>query len=180
MFDDDGEDIAVNQLMGKAHPLAAVLDGFSPDPGIPEPAHESRWSSNTDRLDRAPRPDDQRLFEIGVATLGLEIDPHEPEAVIDGILELFHVIPGMGGDHEGGRSEPVRNIVLDPKVGLLVDEVDLVDGNERRHIDPVFLDRIDEVFLGRVAADQHLRVHHLALGEDRPHVLDVKIERPDR
>src|SRR5208337_5582854 len=94
------EDIAIEELVRQAHTLAAVLHGLSPDPGIPEPTHEVPVELGTDRLDRAPDPAAQRLFKIGVAALGLEVDAHEPEAVIDRILEFLHVVPGMGGVNE--------------------------------------------------------------------------------
>ena len=93
VFDDDGKDVPVDELVRQAHPLAAVLHGSSPDAGIPEPAHEVPVELGADRLDRAPCPDDQRLFEIGLAALGLEVDTHEPEAVVDRILELLDVVP---------------------------------------------------------------------------------------
>ena len=43
----------------------------------------------------------------------------------------------MGGDHERRGAEPVLNVVLDIEVRLLVDEVHLVDRDERRDVDPV-------------------------------------------
>ena len=86
----------------------------------------------------------------------------------------------MGGDHQRRGAETILNVMLDIKESLLVDKVHLVDRDERRHVDPVSLHRIDEIFLRRVATDQNLRVHHLALGEDGPHVLNIEVEGPDR
>jgi len=166
--------------MGQANPLARVLDGLAPDPGIPEFLCKVPVELVTDILDRAAGSDDERFIEICLATMRFEVHPHEPEAVIDRILCLFKVIPGSSRDHQGRAAEPFGNVMLDLKETFLVHEIDLVDRNERRDVDAVALDGVDEVVLRCVPADQDVGVHHLALGKDRPDFLDIKIERPHR
>ena len=71
MLDDDCEQVALVKQVGKAHPLARMLDRITPDAGIPEPVHEIPVQFPADVLDGAVCPDDKRLLEIGQATLWL-------------------------------------------------------------------------------------------------------------
>ena len=69
-FHDDGEQVSVNHLVGDADTLARVLDGFAPDPCIPELLDEFTVELVTYILNRAPPADDERLLEVGFATVG--------------------------------------------------------------------------------------------------------------
>jgi hypothetical protein len=40
VFDNDREQITIDQFVGQPNSLARVFDGFSPDPGITEPLDE--------------------------------------------------------------------------------------------------------------------------------------------
>ena len=64
MFYDDREEIPVNEFMGKTDPLARVLYGFSPDPGVSEFLDKFPVEAVTHILDRTPFPDDERFFKI--------------------------------------------------------------------------------------------------------------------
>ena len=166
--------------MGQPGPLAGVFDGLAPDSGIAELLHELPVKLVADIFDRALVPDDQRFFEIRIFTNGFHVHPHEPETVVDRILEFLGVITGCRRDHDRGTAEPFGYVVLDLEIPFLVHEVYLVDGNECRDVHPVALHGIDEIVLRRIPAYQDVGVHHLRFGEDRTHFLDLQVQRADR
>jgi hypothetical protein len=87
---DDREQVAHRSVLWvMTDTLAGMFDGSSPDPGSTGTSGQIPGGACC----RHPRPysfpDDQRLFEICFFTMGFQVHPDEPEAVVDGILEFF-------------------------------------------------------------------------------------------
>ena len=88
-LDDDGQHVAVFQLVIEAHPLVVELRTRSTDTGEAELAHEVPVQLHADVLHRGVVLDDEGLLHVGFLPLRLEEDPHEAEVIID---EIFQVL----------------------------------------------------------------------------------------
>ncbi len=88
-LDDDGQHVAVLQLMVKANPLVVELGTRSTNSGKAELADEISVQLHADVLHCVVVLDDERFFHVGFLALRLEEDPHEAEVVVDEILEVL-------------------------------------------------------------------------------------------
>ena len=87
-LDDDGEHVAILQLVVESHPLVVKLRTGSTNPSKAEFPDEIPVELDADVLHRRVVLDDEGLLHVGFLALRLEKDPHEAEVVVDEILEF--------------------------------------------------------------------------------------------
>ena len=88
-LDDDGQYVAILQLMVQSHPLVVELGTRSPNSGKAELPHEITVELHTDVLHRGVVLDNERFLHVSFLALRLEEDPHEAEVIVDEILEFI-------------------------------------------------------------------------------------------
>ncbi len=88
-LDDDGQHVAVHQLVVEPHALVVKLGTWPTNPGKAEFSHEITVQLHADVLHGGIVFDDQRLLHVGFLALRFEEDSHEAKVVVDEILEFI-------------------------------------------------------------------------------------------
>src|SRR5437763_786868 len=89
------------------------------------------------------------------------------------------MIACSGRNHKGGLAETFGNIMLDLKIPLFVDKVNLVYRNKCWHIYAVPLYGINQVILCCPTPHKYICIHHLTFRQNRPDFLNIKVQRTD-
>src|SRR5690606_6332526 len=109
----------------------------------------------------------------------LQVDPHEAKVIEYGIFKVFDVVAAVRRYHDRRIAEPFGQLALDLRPGLLFHQVDLIDRDERRDIDPVADHGVDEIVLRDVVADQDVGIDNLTLCKDCTDLLEIEVDGAD-
>src|SRR6266540_4354806 len=174
---DDRQDVGVFQGVLQADLLTGELRGRPPDVRVAEPTPPVAVDRVAHHAHVGISLDDERVREVRLLALRLQEDPHEPEGLVDLVLEAREPDPLLCGDRHELPLRELRLQLLDVVRG---DEVDLVHDDERRHIDPIPGEDVDQLVLGDVLPDHDRAVQVAPLPADvRDHLL-VEFRQPER
>src|SRR5437016_7263867 len=129
--------------------LPGELGGRSPDVRIAETFAPVAVNRVAHHSDVGAGLDDERVCEIRVLPLRFEEDPHEPKRLVDLVLEAGESDPLL----RGNRDElPTRQFRLERLHVFRRNEIDLVHGDERLHVNSVPRQDVDQLVLGDILA----------------------------
>ena len=157
-----------------------MLDRLAPDLRIPELLHEIAVELVTDRLHRRRLADDQRHFQIRLAADGLQINPDKTELVVYFVLKFLDVVTAVCRKHYRRLSETCGNVPDYLLPVLLIYQINLVNRKKRGDIDAAAHHRVHEIILRHRTAGEHIRIHNLVFGKNRPDLVEVQIRAADR
>lgn len=87
-LNDDGQHVAVLQLVFQTHALVVKFSAGSSYATKSELPNKIAVKFDADVLNGRIVLDDQRLFHVRLLPLGFEVDSHEPEVIVNEILEF--------------------------------------------------------------------------------------------
>src|SRR2546425_2210709 len=159
----DRQDIGVLQGMLQADLLTGELSGRPPHVRVAEPASPVAVDRVAHHADIGAGLDDERVREVRLLPLRLQEDPHEPEGLVDLVLQASESDPSLRRNWHELPARELRLQLLDVVRG---DEVDFVHDDECRHIDPVSRQDVDQLVLRDVLSDDDRAVQISPLPAD--------------